>query len=214
MKIITFYSDSHYEMYNDFFLESYNKHLREHTLITKKIEQISQTGEYESSGFDNVMLEKIKFIIENIDLNDPSLLVYADCDVQFFNNFKIDLGDNDILFQNDYNSYCAGFFVTKQTQNVLDFFLDVKQRFINLMNGIIHDQVVINLMFSEGYNHIKKDFLPSDKFWTVAFSTNGYHWNGQDINVPDDIVMHHANFTIGISNKIKLLKLVKEKYEK
>ena len=40
MKIITFYSDSHYEMYNDYFLSSYNKHLSEHKLIAKKIEHI------------------------------------------------------------------------------------------------------------------------------------------------------------------------------
>lgn len=211
MKIITFYSDSHYEMYNDYFLSSYNKHLSEHKLIAKKIEQVSPTGEYESTGFDYAMLEKINLIIENIDVNDGTPFVYSDCDIQFFGNIDVDMGDNDILFQNDFNSYCAGFFIAKQSKKVLDFFIDVKERFIKSMNGKIHDQVVINLMFSEGYNKIKKDFLPNNKFWTVAFLTNGHHWNGQDVNVPKEIVMHHANFTIGIKNKLNLLKLVKEK---
>lgn len=214
MKIITFYSDSHYNIYNDYFLPSYKNYLSQNKLITKKINQISPTGEYESEGFDNVMVEKINFIIENIDINEKTELVYADCDVQFFKNFSVEMGDNDILFQDDFNAYCAGFFIAKQTQKVLDFFVDVKEKFIKEKNGKIHDQNIINMMFNEGYNKIKKDFLPNDNFWTVAFSTQGQQWYGQDIEVPKNIVMHHANFTVGIQNKINLLNLVKQIYEK
>jgi len=210
MKIITFYSDSHYEIYKDYFLPSYEKYLYNHKLISKKIEQISPTGEYESLGFDYAMLEKINLIIDNIDINDDSILVYADCDTQFFNDIKVDIGDYDILFQNDFNSNCAGFFIAKQNKIVLDFFIDVKERFIRSMNGTIHDQVIINILLSEGYD-IKNGLLPSNEFWTVAFSTNGHHWKGQDIIVPNEIIMHHANFTLGIESKIKLLKLVKNK---
>ena len=212
MKIITFYSDSHFDMYSRYFLESYNKYLSHHELITKKIEQISPTGEYESPGFDHVMLEKIKLIIENIDLNDDRLLVYADCDVQFFGDFDFEMLDNDILFQNDFfqDNYCAGFLVAKQNQNVLNFFKDVKERFFKSMNGKIHDQTIIYYMFQEKYGGIKKDMLPSNKYWTVAFSTGGNPWDGQKIDVPDELIAHHANFTVGIKNKLLLLEEVKK----
>jgi hypothetical protein len=212
MKVITFYSDSHSTIYNDYFLESFNKYLSHHKLISKKIEQISATGEYESPGFDKVMLEKINLIIENIDLSDDEPFVYADCDVQFFGDLEFEFGDNDILFQNDYfpNNHCAGFFIAKQNQKVLEFFQTVKERFIKLMDGKIHDQTVIYYLFLEGYDGIKKDMLPNDKYWTVAFSTGGKPWDGQIIKVPNSLIVHHANFTVGIKNKLLLLEEVKK----
>jgi hypothetical protein len=212
MKIVTFYSDSHLRIYNDYFLESYKKYLSHHRLISKKIEQISPTGEYESTGFDKSMLEKINLVIDNIDLNDPEPFVYSDCDVQFFGDLDFKIGDDDIIFQNDFfpGNHCAGFFIAKQNQKVLDFFLTVKDRFIKLMDGKIHDQIIINNIFFEGYDKIKKSMLPSDKYWTSAFSTNGKPWDGQEIKVPSELIMHHANFTVGIKNKLLLLEEVKK----
>jgi hypothetical protein len=211
MKIITFYSDSHLRIYNDYFLESYKKYLSHHRLISKKIEQISPTGEYESIGFDKSMLEKINLIIDNIDLTDSEPLVYADCDIQFFGDLDFEMGNDDIIFQNDFfpNNHCAGFFIAKQNLKVLDFFKTVKDRFIKSMDGKIHDQIIINYLFLEGYDKIKKSMLPSDKYWTVAFSTKGEPWNGQEIKIPDELIVHHANFTVGIKNKLSLLEEVK-----
>jgi len=211
MKLLTFYSDSHFEMYAGYFLPSYQEHLSHHQLIAKRIDQLSPSGEYEAEGFDLTMLEKIDFIIENIDLSGEPF-IYSDCDVQFFGEVSHDLQDNDILFQNDYlaRNYCAGFFIAKQNQAVLDFFVRVKKTFIATMNGVIHDQNIINDLLRNGYP-IKADMLPANKYWTAAFATDGALWNGQQIEVPESIVMHHANFTIGIENKIALLEQVKNK---
>jgi hypothetical protein len=157
------------------------------------------------------MLEKIKLIIDNIDLSDEEPLVYADCDVQFFEDLEFEMGENDILFQNDYsiNNYCGGFFIAKQNKEVLNFFITVKEKFIQSMNGKIHDQNIINDLFREGYDKIKKSMLPNEKYWTVAFSTKGELWNGQKIDVPSEIILHHANFTVGINNKLLLLEEVR-----
>jgi hypothetical protein len=211
MKLLTFYSDSHREIFNDYFLPSYQKHLQGYRLIAKHIEQLSPTGEYEAKGFDLTMLEKIDFIIESIDLSGEPF-IYSDCDVQFFGDISHDLGDNDILFQNDYlpQNYCAGFFIAKQNQAVLDFFVRVRDTLLQKMNGVIHDQTVINELLHNGYP-IKSAMLPTDKYWTAAFATGGALWNGQDIEVPASIVMHHANFTIGTQNKIALIEQVKNK---
>jgi hypothetical protein len=211
MKLLTFYSDSHFEMYARYFLPSYREHLSHHQLIAKRIEQLSPSGEYQAEGFDLTMLEKIDMIIENIDLSGEPF-IYSDCDVQFFGEISHDLNENEILFQNDYllNNYCAGFFIAKQSQAVLDFFIKVRETFISKMNGVIHDQTIINELLDVGYP-IKADMLPASKYWTAAFATNGALWNGQQIEVPKEIVMHHANFTIGIENKIALLEQVKNK---
>lgn len=229
MKIITFYSDSHKSLY-DIFIKSFNDNLSsKHTLLTKKINQISPSGEYNSKGFDLAMVEKIIWIIDNIDINDSSPMVFTDCDVQFFRDLEFDISEHDILFQHDYQNnfnyswfpgetnklgqypnYCAGFFICRQSEKVKKFFQDVKDNLIKNLNGTLHDQTMMNKMINDGYD-LNHGILDSNLYWTVGFSTNGEVWNGQDINVPNSIIMHHANFTIGINNKTKLMSLVRDK---
>jgi hypothetical protein len=214
-KVLTFYSDSHSVLYNDYFLKSYNKYLsKNYTLLTKKIDQLSPSGDWASTGFDKTMMEKVKWIIQNIDLNDNGYLVFADCDVQFFGDLEFDLSSHDILFQHDYyeNNYCAGFFICKQNKKVLDFFNLVYDVFNSNMNGKIDDQAIVNNLLNNKSLNLDLAFgtLPHDKYWTIAFSTSGVVWDGQDVNCPDTIIVHHANFTIGTDNKIKLMNEVKK----
>ena len=199
-KLLTFYSDSHKVLYDEYFLTSYKKYLSEDfILLEKKIDQLSPSGNFASFGFDKTMMEKIKWILENIDINDNNYLVFADCDVQFFNNLEFDLSSHDILFQHDFyeSNYCAGLFVCKQNERVLNFFKLVYDIFTSNMNGKIDDQAVINMLLNKHKLDLKFGILPSNKYWTIAFSTNG-------------IIAHHANFTIGVSNKIKLMDQVKK----
>ena len=175
------------------------------------------------------MVEKIIWIIDNIDINDSSPMVFTDCDVQFFRDLEFDISEHDILFQHDYHNnfnyswfpgetnklgqypnYCAGFFICRQSEKVKKFFQDVKDNLIKNLNGTLHDQTMMNKMIIDGYD-LNHGILDSNLYWTVGFSTNGEVWNGQDINVPNSIIMHHANFTIGINNKTKLMSLVRDK---
>jgi hypothetical protein len=212
-KLITFYSNSHKEIY-DIFYNSYCKYLiNDYNLSTLNIDQMSPTGEYESEGFDLTMLKKVEWIIENINTNDSDILVFADCDIQFFQNIEEDLGEFDIKFQEDIGSYCAGFFICKQNQKVLDFFKYVHETLKLNLDGKIHDQTIINhLLHNKIFTDINVGLLDKNKYWTVANSNGGQVWNGETINyVPKEIVMHHANFTVGIKNKLQLLNRIKEK---
>jgi hypothetical protein len=215
-KLITFYSETHEVLYGLFHvtLKNINKE-QKYDLRTKKIDQISPTGEYESPGFDLAMLEKISWIIKNIDVNDPNYLIFSDCDVQFFRDIDEDLGDYDIKFQEDLGSYCAGFFIAKQNNTVLEFFKYVYEALKMNLNGVIHDQTMINyILNNNAFPGIKVGMLPRDKYWTVANINGGKRWEPGDIitEVPTNIVMHHANFTVGISNKINLIAEVRKKY--
>ena len=228
MKLVTFYSDSHIKLY-ELFLESFNKFLsKKYTLLPKKIDQVSPTGVYNSKGFDVAMVEKLNWIIENINISDNQPMIFSDCDVQFFGDLIFDMKDNDILFQHDYHeffdlswypdgnngkgiypNYCAGFFICKQNVKILNFFIDVRKKLLENLNGTLHDQTVLNKMLNDGYD-IKHDKLNPNQYWTVGFSTQGVVWDGQPIKTPKDIIVHHANFTVGIQNKLNLLKLVKQ----
>ena len=64
IKILTFYSDSHKELYEKYFLESFNKFLKkDFELDVLYIEQLSNSGAFGTSGFEETMLMKIKHII-------------------------------------------------------------------------------------------------------------------------------------------------------
>ena len=220
MKLLTFYSDSHKEVYEDFFLKSYNKHLKKSfTLKPRYIEQICKAGSYGSEGWEETMVKKFEHIIDNIDINDKELLVFADCDIQFFKDFSNDiteeLGDKDIKFQDDVIAVCAGFFVCKQTKEVLDFFKMVKMYILKYIKPGICDQVVLNRIFEKRVPlKVKWGLLPRTKYFTVASSTCGpVRWTGEDFEPPSDILVHHGNWTVGLDNKLKLMNLVKNKVE-
>ena len=216
MKLLTFYSDSHQKMYNDYFLISFNEHLKDSfELNPKKIEQISKSGDYGSDGFSHTMVEKINHIIDNIDVNDSEPLVFSDCDVQFFNDFSneviVELDDKDIKFQSDITCLCAGFFFAKQNSTTLNFFKDVKKLLLTVVDKKVDDQQVIN--------HIIKQYpinwgTLSNKYYTIAMSTGPRQWNGEDFNLSFNINAHHANWTLGIDNKYKLMDKVKKKVKK
>lgn len=214
MKILTIYSDTHQQLYNDFFIKSINKFMPKANVISKKIQQMG-SGEYESEGFDLTMFEKIKFIIDCIDTNDNELMCYSDCDVQFFGepNFNADLFENDISFQMDNeNTYCAGFFIFRQTEKVRQFFQQVLKEFQLRLNGKIHDQIIINILIRNNQTFgLSIGKLNDSKYWTIANEVGGV-WKGDNkFEIPKDIIVHHANWVIGVANKISLMELVRYK---
>jgi hypothetical protein len=56
--------------------------------------------------------------------------------------------------------------------------------------------------------HIKKKLLPHSIF-TIGMATGWKVWEGHEVEIPKDILVHHANYTVGLQNKIHLLDLVK-----
>jgi hypothetical protein len=208
-KLVTIYTDTHQRMYENYFLPSYQEHLSSnYMLFAKKAEQKCPTGTWQSEGFDAVTLEKLKWIADNIDIENKNLLVFSDCDVQFFKplNFTNEnIIENTIYFQLDPPHYvCTGFFVCKQTESVLNFFKTAINMLNNSLNTKNDDQSIINsLIMSE----ITKQTLPTELYWSAGHQCG--IWNGQQLTPPTQIIMHHANFTIGVPNKELLLESVK-----
>ncbi|CAG7581509.1 MAG: hypothetical protein SLAVMIC_00877 [uncultured marine phage] len=214
MKLLTFYSDSHEDLYKEFFLSSYNEHLKDSfELKAKHVTQHSQSGDYGSDGFSETMLEKINHIIESINPEENEPLVFADCDIQFFGDFKEDivkqLGDMDIKFQNDVVCRCAGFFVCQQTDKVLTFFENIKKILIKNMRPGVDDQVVINSALQQNLFPNLNHGMLDNKYFTVAMVTGAQQWTGQDFTIPPNILTHHGNWTVGMNNKIKVMNYVK-----
>jgi hypothetical protein len=80
------------------------------------------------------------------------------------------------------------------------------------MDGKIDDQAIVNNLLNNKSLNLDLAFgtLPHDKYWTIAFSTNGVVWDGQEVTCPNTVIAHHANFTIGMKNKINLMNTIKK----
>ena len=51
-------------------------------------------------------------------------------------------------------------------------------------------------------------YYPS--YFSICMSNHCHVWNGEELfNIPDNLILHHANYTVGVYNKIKLLDIVK-----
>jgi hypothetical protein len=213
MKIYTFYTDSHQSLLNDWFLPSFNKTNKNMELIITKFEQHCKSGEYMSDGWMTSMHNKVDLIIRGIEENWNDYFVHADCDIQFFGDLKEDLlnqiqeadlaGTDDDPFNSNSEISC-GFFICKGNDKTLSLFREVKK----IMGGNLHDQ--------HAFNYLRPHFINSKKLnykhYNVSHSNGGRLWQpGIPLSLSKlDILTHHANWIIGVDNKIKNLKLVKD----
>ena len=203
MKLYTIFSPSHKEIYEDFFLKTIPN---EFEIITTEIEQDCPTGEFYQEGWDRTCFLKVELFIKACEENMGNHFVFSDVDIQFFGNVKEvllqEIGDYDIACQNDTGPYyCSGFFICMANERTLNLFREMKKNYVK------EDQTTLN----NNIHLVKSKFL-SHRFFTVGHSI-GRPWTGQAFQMPADLLVHHANYTVGVPNKILLLKTVRQAIE-
>lgn len=205
-KIYTFFSESHKDLLNDYFIRSFERtKMNEYfSLDITRVPQQSVSGDFGSPGFAECMQDKIKVILRAIDENEGGMFIFADCDIQFLKPlhediFSYDMTNMDILAQSDQGTICAGFMICKVSEKLKDFFRYIHDVCLNFPN----DQICID----RNKHKINYSLLPCDKYYTVGNYTDGAVWNGKDSipQPPKEVIMHHANFTVGVENKKKLM---------
>ena len=169
-------------------------------------------GEWDEDWM-KTMRRKVQYIIDYLDeIKDGELMVHADIDIVFYQPFKSDLeklmkdSGNDIMFQNDGPVLCMGFFVVKKNEKTVNLFNKVYEK----MGEYAHDQEAMNALISK--TDVKYDRLPP-RYYSFGALNGHRRWDEscKDIVVPKDIIIHHANWTEGIDNKLKLISQVKHK---
>jgi len=219
MKLITYYTDSHKRMLDEYFLPSLEKiKFNMEDLIMKNGNQYDSDGSYTHPKFNTITGDKLKFILNSLLMHeDEEFICFSDIDIQFFKSFIDDFNENyelykqyDIIGQNDVpmrgqdGVFCTGFMYIKNTEQVHNFF----RTLISNIQKFEHDQYCFN-----HYKHeIKTYLLDSNKYFNIALLNNCASWTPNQTNykIPQDIIMHHANWTVGVENKLALLKFVKE----
>ena len=167
-------------------------------------------GEWDKDWM-RTMKRKIQYIIDYLyEIKDGELMVHADIDIAFYRSFRNDLkqlmsqSGNDIMFQNDGPTLCMGFFVVKKSKTTVELFNKVCEK----MGGYAHDQEAMNALV--GVSSVKYDRLPP-RYYSFGALNGHRRWDPscKHIIVPKDIIMHHANWTVGIDNKLELIRRVK-----
>lgn len=165
-----------------------------------------------SDDWMKTMYRKVQYIIDYLDeLKNGELLIHADIDIVFYKPFAKDLrklmcdSKDDIMFQNDGSALCMGFFVVRKSDEIVKLFNTVYER----MKDYKHDQDAMNQIIPT--SSIQYGTLPA-RYFSYGPLNGLKRWTPEytHINVPHDIVIHHANWTVGVENKLKLIQQVKE----
>lgn len=203
IKHYTFFTESH-RIFLKYFLNTFPFDPSVELAICY-VPQECETGEYESDGFDKTMKRKVEIINEALDeLKDGDVLFFTDADVIFLKPYKDvflkEMGEYDIAFQNDTGTACMGVFACRVSNKTRFFFKDL----YNNLEGFKHDQVAANhLLITKKYD-LKYKFF-SHIIFNYGFYGKRYEGE-EDVLIPKDIVLLHANFAVGVDTKIKLIK--------
>jgi hypothetical protein len=200
-------------MLNDWFLPSFKQFNPNLNIIIKKFDQECQSGNFMEAGWHKTMLKKIDLVIEGIKENWNDIFIHSDCDIQCFGPIEQDmieqLNDYDLVgldenpTQNN-KEICCGFFICKANNKTLQLFNHIK----SVVNENLNDQIAFNSL--KDY-YIKTNIL-NKKYYNITHSIGPKVWTPEIniSNVPKNILIHHANWIVGVPNKISNLKLIKE----
>lgn len=213
LKLYSFYTPSHTVFKNDWFLPSLQDSFE---LIIKFYPQECTQAQWMKPGWTTTTLHKIDMILEAIEDNWEDVFIYSDIDIQFFEPMQdiIEkaIQGKDLLFQrhNPQGSVCSGFFVCRANTKTRQLFLDVQK----MMRENIKwsDQPTINrcLITHKNPYGIIWDYLPVTFFGGGTIDASKKAWRpGAPLTIPEGIVLHHANCTRGIANKIAQLEYVR-----
>lgn len=206
MKLYTFYSETHRELY-EIFIKSLNM---TNPNISTKVDIFNQTGNgvFMEKGWGDMMSNKLDQIIRACEIGE--IFIHSDSDVYFLGNFEeriiSELGNYDIAFQDDNPSLCMGFFICNPNVKVTEMFKKVKS-LLNRFNG--HDQNAMNSIISNSGVKYKK---LSHLFFSYGQKNKGV-WNGEEFDVNKDILVFHANWVVGTENKKRIIEYVANKIE-
>lgn len=203
-RLLTAFSDSHDILFKKYFKPTVDK-LNEYDLVVEKYNQLSDTGEFYKTGWKEAVGEKLKFLLKTINECWGDYFIFSDVDVMFIKpskDFLINqLGTNDVAFQRDNKDLCSGFFIMKANDATLKFVTEC----INNYNLYPEDQEAMR----KNKHLVNSKLLPNEIF-NIAMVNNYRVWNGEYFDIPKNILVFHANWTVGIKSKIDLFDFIIE----
>lgn len=214
MKLYALYTPSHEVLKDRFFLPSIQDDFE---IVLEFCEQTCPSAKFKSKGWTKTTIRKVDLIIRAIKENWGSVFIFSDVDIQFFcpiqNTILMYMTDKDMVIQKNNPSgvLCSGFFACRGNEKTLRLWEDVKRKMEQ--DDSDSDQISLNRCIKRNSKKnpygIAWDYLP-DTFFGGGTLT-GYLWKpGMSLFIPHDIMIHHANWTNGVKNKIAQLVYVRD----
>jgi hypothetical protein len=213
MKIYTFYTDTHKEMFEQYFVPSVPFNV---PYISEYFPQECASGSFHADGWMKTMNRKVDYVIRSIQETWGSWFIHSDCDVQFFPengdlmaDIETHLNEKDIVGMDDI-MMCAGFFACRSNDKTLKLWSMVQDNLSRFAN----DQIALNHFLPQ--TGVSFGLFPRFRYYNyMHHHTTHAVWNGQQpITLsPTErkcVLVHHANYTVGVENKVKMLQLIKE----
>jgi len=220
LRIVSYYTPTHEEMCRRYVMS------QAHQFDEQRFSRCGQTcptGEFYSPGWNDCMLDKLRCLS---DLpTDGMTTLYVDADValmpglhDWVATYANELSSEEVAFADDVVQWCAGIMLFRSTTQVREFW-----RTVSAMSQVwnLPDQDVIahmRLQCNErkGKFPIRARVLPTDRFcnWATVNGRPVPPWNGEPFLVPKTCLAWHANWTVGIENKLHMLERVAMAFEK
>jgi hypothetical protein len=171
--------------------------------VVKELPKIGD-GKYKNELWCEATKKKLEIILEIINARIDDIFIFSDVDVQFFGPLTDlvthHIYNNDIVTQKDPSKdhdvmYCTGFMAIRICPRMREFFENV----LALMeeNPELDDQ--------DAFNEVARiSDIRINTFDDKAVWSHRKMWkpnDGQELEVPDDIIVHHANWVYSIEHK-------------
>lgn len=210
IKMILIYTPSHYVLRDQWFLPTLQDDFE---LEHHDLSQVCKSASFMEAGWLDLMHQRLDILIKAISENMGDIIVYSDVDIQFFRPFK-DLiypmmENKDILVQRNrpIGSVCAGFYFCRCNEKTLKLHHNIKQYMLTHPGSNDQDGMDYLLRINN-VDDISWALLP-DEFYNPGMRT-GKRWSpGDQLTIPNTIILHHACWTVGIENKIKQFEYIK-----
>jgi hypothetical protein len=204
MDILTVITPSHERLYREFFL----KNLPTGATVLEKHLQTSGDGGYLSTDWQDGVTAKLRWALEHLEQSrEGCLFVLSDIDILLYPTLSLDslrheIEDTglDILFQResarpDHHEANTGFYIARNSPYVRDLLtkaLELCER-----SATKNDQTAINHLLDPAEFGVCWGLLPIC-----------YYARSQCFPPPRSIVLHHANCTHSVAQKISQLRRV------
>jgi len=201
VKLVAVFTPSHERLKDDWFLRT----LRDEYVLSLHPCDVRGPGTYMQEDWTRAVIFKSERIIEAIEDNWNDVFVYSDVDVVFFRPTKTEvltaLADRDIVCQLDdpAGNLCTGFFAARANEATLRLWRDVRRA----VEREGRDQLAFNRLLRQQPG-LRFGALPPSFFGAGTFAGR-YMDRRQRFYIPPNAAMFHANWTLGVDNKMALL---------
>lgn len=214
LRIVSYYTPTHEDMCRRFVMQR-AWGFDERRFV--KFGQTCPTGDFKSDGWNDCMLDKLNTLLNLPTDNMPTLYVDADVClmpslVEWCRWYVEHLEDDEVAFSDDRIQWCAGIMLFRTTKRVQAFWQTIADlsRAWDLPDQDAMHQLRMQVAERKGVFPIRARVLPADVFcnWATVNEQIPQPWDGERFELPPTCLAWHANWTIGISNKMRMLERV------